>query len=122
VINYFPTISTDNNQKTYSLLLSVELKSANLWTPTYSSYQQEIFDIITKFHEDDKWNFKQISDWLNDNDYKTTRGCKFKHTHAWSIYQKKNRSIQRFSREFEDKITDMKIHVIDNVSEFSSLT
>jgi len=96
----------------YSLSMSVSLSSSNLWTSTYSPYQQELFDIIRKFHEKDGWNFKQISDWLIENNYKTPRGKTFTHTHCWSIYKKKNKSIQRFSREFEPTITDVKINQI----------
>lgn len=102
----------DSPLKGYSLRLSVELKSANLWQAPYSEYQQELFDIITRFHNDGK-NFKEIADWLNANDYKTPRGCTFKQNHVWSIYQKKNRSIKRFSREFDDVITDVGIDIVD---------
>lgn len=108
------TILNDNPLKGYSLRLSVELKSANLWQAPYSEYQQKLFDIITNFHEDGK-NFKQIADWLNANDYKTPRGHVFKQNHVWSIYQKKNRSIKRFSREFDDVITDVGIDIVDYI-------
>jgi hypothetical protein len=84
---------------------------SNLWIPPYSPYQQELFDIISKFHDKDGWNFKQISDWLRDNNYLTPRGHPFTQSHTWSIYQKKNRSIKRFSRQFDDTITDMSIDV-----------
>ena len=96
----------------YSLNMSVNLVSSNLWTSTYSPYQQELFDIISKLHEQDGWNFKQISDWLIANGYRTPRDKTFTHTHCWSIYKKKNKSIERFSREFEPTITDIKINQI----------
>lgn len=108
------TLKTDI-PKGYSLMLSVELKCSNLWIPSYSDYQQKLFDIITKYHEEDNWNFKQISDWLNQNDFKTLRGCRFRQAHVWSIYQKKNRSIQRFSRAYDHKIKDMKIDIVDYI-------
>lgn len=99
--------------KGYSLCLSVELISSNLWTAPYTKYQQKLFNIIRKFHEDDGWNFKLISDWLNENGYKTPRGKVFRQNHVWSIYTKKKRSIQRFNREYDHIITDMRVDVVD---------
>ena len=93
--------------------MSVELTSSNLWTSPYTPYQQEVYDIVRKLHEDDRWNFKQISDWLNGNGYKTPRGKVFQKNHVWSIYMKKQRSIQRFSREYDHTITDLKISTVD---------
>jgi hypothetical protein len=115
-VDSFPTTPDKNSvSKGFSLRFSLQIISCNLWIPTYSAYQQELFKIISKVHDEDGWNFKQISDWLRDNNYLTPRGHLFTHKHAWSIYQKKNRSIQRFSREFEDTITAMKIVAGDYV-------
>lgn len=105
----------DTNTKGFSIKLSVQLKSSNLWLPPYSNYQQELFDIITKFHEVDGWNFQQISDWLVENNYSTPRGKVFNNSIALSIYKKKSRSIERFSREFDHTITDMGIDVVDYI-------
>ena len=99
----------------YSLRMNVLLVSPNLWTSSYSSYQQQIFDVIRGLHEDDGWNFKQISDWLNEKGYLTPRGKVFRENHVWSIYTKKLRSIKRFSREYPHTITDMKVDVVDYV-------
>ena len=116
VIESFPTLLDRNSvSQGYSLRFSLELTSANLWLPPYSTYQQELFDLISKLHDEDGLNFKQISDWLNDHHYLTPRGHTFMQKHVWSIYQKKNRSIKRFSREFKDVISDMKIDVVDYV-------
>jgi len=98
--------------KGYALLMSVELRVANLWCPPYNTYQKELFDIITKFH-DQGMDFKQISDWLNHNGYKTPRGKTFMEQHAWSIYTKKIKSIRRFGREFEPRITNIGADVVD---------
>ena len=107
----FPTThDTDSNYECFSLSLSVELKSSNLWVSPYSPYQHELFDIISKFHENQGWNFKEISDWLVENNYHTPRGKVFTHTHVWSIYVKKIKSVTRFSREFDHVITDMKVN------------
>jgi hypothetical protein len=99
--------------KGYSLRLSVQLVSPNLWVPPYTNYQQELFDIITKFHEVDGWNFKMISDWLVKNNYLTPRGTIFNQPKCWSIYKKKKRSVSRFTRSFNHTITGMSIDVVD---------
>jgi hypothetical protein len=93
----------------------VELVSSNLWTSPYTPYQQEVYDITRKLHEDDGWNFKQVSDWFNENGYKTPRGKVFHKNHVWSIYTKKNRSIDRFSREYDHKVTEMNVDVVDYI-------
>ena len=115
VINYSSTTRKTSTSKSYSLRVSVELKSSNLWSPPYSPYQQELFGIITKFHEVDGLNFKQISDWLVANQYQTPRGKTFTQSHCWSIYKKKNSSIERFSREYAPVIKDMSIDVVNYV-------
>jgi hypothetical protein len=115
VVNCLPTTLKYSNSKGYSLRLSVQLRSSNLWTPPYSNYQQELFDIITKFYEVDGMNFKQISDWLVENNYLTPRGTTFSQPKCWSIYKKKNRSINRFTREFDHTITNMDIDVVDYI-------
>jgi hypothetical protein len=108
-------VSEYKTAKGYSLRMSVELVSANLWESPYTLYQQELYGIIQKLHDADGWNFKQISDWLVENGYKSPRGKTLKENHVWSIYIKKQRSIQRFSREYDHKVTDMKVDVVDIV-------
>ena len=110
VTDLFPTTpNVDSNDQCFSLSLSVELKSSNLWVSNYSPYQQELFNIISKYHDEEGWNFQQISDYLVDNNYRTPRGKIFTQGHVWSIYKKKIKSITRFSREFDHIITDMKV-------------
>jgi len=113
VVNFFSSAPTVDNG--FSLRISLQITSSNLWLPPYTDYQKELFDLIRKYHDELGWNFKQISDWLNQNHYKTPRGHTFRQNHVWSIYQKKTRSIQRFSREYEDVITDMSVDVVDYV-------
>ncbi len=102
-----------NPTKSYALRLAVQMRFSYLWTAPYSPYQQELFDLITKYHVEAGWNFKVISDWLNTNGYKTPRGKIFSESHVWSIYTKKNRSIKRFNRVYEPDITDIHMEVID---------
>ena len=48
--------------------------------------------------------FKQISDYLIDNGYKTPREHKFTYRHTWSIFTKKNRSDQSFGNKIKKLI------------------
>jgi hypothetical protein len=117
VTKCFPTDIHSNLMKSagYSLKVSVLVVSSNLWTSPYSPAQFKLYNIISKLHDKDGWDFKQISDWLIERNFKTPRGKDFSHTHAWSIYKKKNISIERFSRDFEDTITDIHIDTVDNI-------
>jgi hypothetical protein len=105
--------STTFPNKGYSLYLSIQVMSSHLWVPPYSDYQQELFNIISKLHENEGWNFKRISDWLVEHDYLTPRGTTFNQPKCWSIYQKKKRSLKRFTRSFNHSITDIGIDVVD---------
>jgi len=109
-----PTVHNliDLNTNHY-LVMNVRLTSSNLWLSPYSQYQQKLFNIIRNFKENDNWNFKQISDWLVENDYKTPRDKTFTHKHTWSIYTKKKRSIERFNREYEPVIKNVDIDMVD---------
>ncbi len=108
-----PTLNKGKDFIEYVVKMSVELLSSNLWQSPYSPYQKQLYDLICRFHDGDGWNFKQISDWLIGQGYLTPRGKTFTHTHVWSIYAKKNRSIQRFARRFPHRITDLKVESAD---------
>ena len=106
----FPTNPHFNEQfDEFVMKIRVSMLSSNLWESPYSPLQTQIYNIICRFHDEDGWNFKQISDWLIDHGYKTPRGYTFTHTHAWSIYRKKNISIDRFNRKYPHHITDFRI-------------
>ena len=72
-----------------------------------------LFDFIRSKHEDEGWNFKKISDWLVENNYSTPRGKVFTQSHVWSMYTKKKRSIERFSRKIDPKVISTGIDVIN---------
>ena len=101
------------NQRQY-LVLTVQLTSSNLWVSPYSSQQTSLFQLIKTQHEDDGKNFKQISDWLNDHGYKTTRG-KVTQSHVWSMYTKKAKSNERFGRELVPNFKSISVVVMDSV-------
>ncbi len=109
--------SDDSNQKGYFLSMVVVVTSPNLWISPYSEYQQTLFGIIQHKHEVEGMNFVQISDWLNENHYKTPRGKVFTQSLAWSIYTKKMRSLKRFSRENETEVVSTGIDIINYVVE-----
>jgi hypothetical protein len=81
----------------------------------YSSHQTELFHLIKTQHENDGKNFQQISDWLNDHNYKTTRGKVFTQSHVWSMYTKKTKSNERFGREFVPNFKSISIDVMDSL-------
>jgi hypothetical protein len=115
VTQCFPTVTDITQHPDVSQLkFSVEFTSSNLWVSSYTPYQQELFDMICKFHDEDGMDFKQISDWLNSNGYLTPRGKVFRQNHVWSIYKKKMRSIKRFSREYDHVVTEMKLDVVES--------
>ena len=112
-----PQVNQTNSltQKLFYLTMVIRITSSNLWTSPYNDYQQSLFDIIRHQHEDKKMNFVQISNWLNENNYLTPRGKVFSQPLAWSIYTKKKRSINRFSRSFEPEIITTELDVVNSV-------
>jgi hypothetical protein len=108
------TPKNNQNQRQY-LVLTVQLTSSNLWMSPYSSHQTELFHLIKTQHEDGGKNFKQISDWLNDHGYKTTRDKVFTQGHVWSMYKKKTKSNERFGREFAPQFKSISIDVLDSL-------
>ena len=110
-----PTSEDLSNGKGYYLTMVLQVSSPNLWTSPYSDYQSKLFEIIKTKHEDEGLNFQQISNWLNENHFKTPRGKVFKQNHVWSIYTKKKMSIQRFSRENDTEVLSTSVDVVNYV-------
>lgn len=111
-------LDKDNNSnqfytKGFFLSMVIKISSPNLWMSPYSEYQQKLFDIIREQHEDQKMNFVQISNWMNENNYLTPRGKVFSQQLAWSMYTKKQRSLKRFSQSFEPEILNSKLEVVN---------
>ena len=48
----------------------VTCRFSNLWVAHYSKYQQFLYDTICKYREKG-WNYVEIANWLNDNNFKT---------------------------------------------------
>mgnify|MGYP005644412027 FL=1 len=85
---------------------------SNLSASPYSVYQQFLYDKIMELREQGL-NFKQIADWLNENNYKTTRGKKFLNAHAISIVAKKQRRDAKFAKRYPLKLSNFSIHLVD---------
>ena len=111
VVKYSSNRCSVGQPKLFVFRLTVRLYSSNLWVSPYTPYQQKIYDLTCLKHEQEGLNFQQISDWLNNQNYLTPRGKTFTQSHVWSIYTKKKKSIERFSRMFTPIITDIGIQV-----------
>ena len=85
---------------------------SNLWASPYSVYQKFLYDKIVELRTEGM-NFKQIADWLNDNNYKTPRGKKFLNAHAISIVAKKQRRDAKLAKRFPLKLSNFSIHLVD---------
>jgi len=87
-------------------------RSNSLSQQYYNDYQHFLYDTISELY-DKEMNHKEIADWLNDNGYKTLRGSKFKNNHTHSILKKKRISNERFTREYESKLSNCSIEIFD---------
>ena len=97
------------------LTIKVLFTSSNLWMSPYSKRQTELFELIRTQHEEMGKNFKQISDWLNQHGYKTTRGHTFRQNHVWSMFFKKKKSNERFGREFVPSFRSVTVEIMDTL-------
>ena len=94
----------------FTFTLSVRI--TNLWVAPYSQYQQFLFDTIKGFRKKG-WNYQQIADWFNSNDYKTIRGKKFSNSSCHSIVSKKNARDRRLSKTYPPKLSNFAISFVD---------
>ena len=67
---------------------SIAYRSPALFGNHYSAYQLFLYETITKQKKKGK-TFDQIADWLNEKEYLSVRGKKFKGNHVHSIVKKK---------------------------------
>ena len=63
-----------------------------------SSYQNILHDKIKELH-DSGLGYRRIAYWLNENGYKTPRGCEFKNTHVFSILKKRRLRVERLKQK-----------------------
>ncbi len=81
-------------------------------TLPYSSYQQFLYDTITDLREKGL-NYRQIADWLNENDYRTPRNKKFLGAHAYSIVKKKRIREERLNKRYKPKLSNFDLYFVD---------
>ena len=103
--------NTPNHTETY-LTFDLTIRASHLWVAPYNEYQQFLFDTITDFRSKG-WNFQQIADWLNENDYLTPRGKSFRNAHAHSIVKKKGIRDVRINKKYEPEICDFSLRFVD---------
>ena len=102
---------TPQNTETY-LTFVLSVRVTHLWVAPYSEYQQFLFVTINDLREKG-WNYRQIADWLNQNDYKTPRGKMFHGSHAHSIVKKKKTREVRLNRRYEPKLSNFDLRFVD---------
>ena len=91
---------------------TLEVRFTNLWVAPYSTYQQFLYDTICGFREKG-WNYQQIADWFNSNDYTTPRGKKFYNSSCHSIVKKKILRDARLSKRHPWTISNFGISFVD---------
>ena len=90
----------------------LSVRASHLWVAPYSTYQQFLYDTICRFREKG-WNYQQIADWFNINDYTTTRGKKFYNSSAYSIVKKKNLRDARLNKKYPPKLSNFDVRFVD---------
>ena len=102
-----------NSQNTEVFLtFRLSVRASHLWTAPYSEYQQFLYDTISEFRQKE-WNYTQIANWLNENNYKTARGKKFQGSHVHSIVKKKNLRDARLNKKYPPKLSNFAIRFVD---------
>ena len=102
---------TLQNTETY-LTFVLSVRVTHLWVAPYTQYQQFLFVTISDLREKG-WNYRQIADWLNLNEYKTPRGKRFHGSHAHSIVKKKRVREVRLTRRYEPKLSNFALRFVD---------
>ena len=99
------------NTETY-LTFVLSVRATHLWVAPYSQYQQFLYDTITDLREKG-WNYQQIADWLNQNDYRTPRGKMFHGSHARSIVKKEKTREVRLTRRYPPRLSNFALRFLD---------
>ena len=102
---------TLQNTETY-LTFVLSVRVTHLWVAPYTQYQQFLFVTISDLREKG-WNYRQIADWLNQNDYKTPRGKMFHGSHAHSIGKKKKTREIRLNQMYPPKLSNFALRFVD---------
>ena len=104
--------TAQNNTIDVFFTFTLSVRITNLWVAPYSTYQQFLYDTICGFREKG-WNYQQIADWFNSNDYKTIRGHKFFNSSCQSIIKKKQLRDARLSKTYPPKLSNFALRFVD---------
>jgi len=105
-------LNPQSNTTDVFFTFTVEVRFTNLWVAPYSKYQQFLYDTICGFLAKG-WNYQQIADWLNSNDYTTPRGKMFHGSHAHSIVKKKKTREIRLNQMYPPKLSGFALRFVD---------
>jgi hypothetical protein len=94
------------------LCFSVKVSTSHLLVVPYNDYQQFLYDKIVSLLKT-RLNYKQIVDWLNDNNYKTVRGHNFRNNHTHSIVKKKKIRDVKLYKTYKPGLTNFHIKFVD---------
>jgi hypothetical protein len=95
------------------ITFKVVVRADHLWGINhYNDYQHHLYDLITN-KLDDGLNYQQVADWLNENDYLTPRGKRFRNAHAHSIVKKKRVRDERFGREYQPVYSNFQVRFVE---------
>ena len=116
VVRYY-SVPHDYNHKenlTYRPCLTfvVRVQSSNLWTSKLTKKQTENYKLVKELR-DEGLTYKQISNELNQRSLTTTRNKPFSSPLVHSLEKKMDKRIDRITKVFPIKISDMKIEFED---------
>ena len=84
---------------------------ANLNLLVISEYQYILHNKIKELH-DSGLGYRKIAYWLNENQYKTSRGHEFKNNHVYPILKKRRIRNERINRPYELKFGEWYIREV----------
>ena len=91
---------------------TITQRTPYLNVPLYSEYQFFLYETITANREKGK-TFDQIAEWLNEKEYLSVRGRKFKGNHVHSIVNKKRLKDEKLEREYPEVRSDFSLEMVD---------
>ena len=103
---------TENLNYRPCLTFVVKVQSSNLWTSKLTKKQIYNYNLVKELRGE-SLTYKQISKELNDRGLTTTRNKPFSPPLVHSLEKKMDKRIDRITRVFPIKVSDMKIEFED---------
>ena len=91
---------------------TITYRCPSLNASNYSEFQFFLYKTILDLREKEM-SFKQIAQWLNDNNYQTLRGKSFKSAHVHSIIKKKRIKDEKLEKEYPEVRSDFRLETFD---------